>query len=105
MTVIFDHPNAAALAERLHTELRTESSTPSAALTELERFEATVLSLSPDSDARPGVAARLRALLWKLDGDPNTTPRQGPEDDLGSASDDELFNVLDNELGIARTHE
>ncbi|MFI6645987.1 phosphopantetheine-binding protein, partial [Streptomyces sp. NPDC050504] len=105
MTVIFDHPNAAALADRLHAELRTDGSAPSAALTELEQFEATVLSLAPDSDLRPGVAARLRALLWKLDGDPHNAPRQVPQDDLDSASDDELFDVLENELGIARTHE
>ncbi|WP_229816418.1 phosphopantetheine-binding protein, partial [Streptomyces lucensis] len=105
MTVIFDHPNAAALADRLRTELRAGSVAPSAALTELERFEATVLSLSADSELRPGLAARLRALLWKLDSDPHTATRRKPEDDdLGSASDDELFSVLDNELGIARSH-
>nr|UPI48940.1 type I polyketide synthase [Micromonospora sp.] len=97
VTVVFDFPNAAALAEHLATELLPSGSDPAASLlTEIERLEGVLRDAAPASAARTRIANRLRALLWKVDDD-ETPPAGG---DLGTASDAELFDVLDNELGV-----
>ncbi|WP_245805218.1 type I polyketide synthase [Amycolatopsis australiensis] len=106
-TVIFDYPTSAAVAARLH-ELLGDGGAPRpvvALLDELGRLEATLAGLDADGAAAvaadelaaDSVTARLRALVrgW-------TGLRSGdgaPGDDLELAGDDELFEVLDSELG------
>ncbi len=61
-------------------------------LTELDRLLGTV----GDGDVREAVAARLRSVLsaWQ----PQPTP-QAEEEELESASDDELFDLIQREFG------
>ncbi|MET9359213.1 SDR family NAD(P)-dependent oxidoreductase [Streptomyces sp. NPDC006617] len=91
-TLVFDHPTTAALAEHLWRELVGETASPIlAALSALETALSGV-EASDSDDETDEVAARLRGLLRTVD--------RGPaHDDLGTASDDELFAALDNELG------
>ena len=57
-----------------------------------------MLTGSPDDELRTRLAARLQEFLGKL---------RGPESDgddvadkIGAASDDEIFDFIDNELGM-----
>ncbi|GAA3448173.1 type I polyketide synthase [Dactylosporangium matsuzakiense] len=97
-TLVFDHPTTAALAAHLAGLLVTgpKAADPLAVLTWLEQSLA-----GPDAagDARDEVAARLRELLRRFD-DTTTADRTATAPiDLASASDDDLFDVLDSELG------
>ncbi|MEV0643417.1 SDR family NAD(P)-dependent oxidoreductase [Streptomyces sp. NPDC050619] len=91
-TLVFDHPTTANLAEFLRGELIGEPTDPVQAA--LDALDAALSAAgSPDGEG-PGaeVAARLRGLLRTVDGAP-------AGDDIGLATDDELFATLDNELG------
>ncbi len=88
-TVLFDHPTPVALAERLHGELVGGPWSP---IEELDRLEAR-LRESADEDTRLAVAGRLRSLLSGLGGGADTAR-------LDSATDDELFELVDDDLGI-----
>ncbi len=108
-TVIFDHPTPAALATYLLTRVLPEdplAAVPASA--ELRALEE-ALQQAPDTlESRLLIAKRLRSLLWRLDGTPSDPahasaegPTEGYAEDLRTVSDDELFDVLDNELGIS----
>jgi acyl carrier protein len=92
-TLVFDYPNSRSLAEYLLGRLDHDgiSTGPSVdhVLQEIERM---VSAVGQDQADRQRVAARLRACLSSLDGGQ-------AEDDLVSASDDEMFEILDTELG------
>ncbi|MGA5758853.1 SDR family NAD(P)-dependent oxidoreductase [Nonomuraea bangladeshensis] len=107
-TLVFDHPNPEALVTFLLEELDPEHADPArAVLDELERLEATMaepLAEAPAAQADvEAVAARLEALArrWReahrrTDGD--GAPRDQVRD-LAAATDEELFAMLDSELG------
>ncbi|MGW4059749.1 type I polyketide synthase [Amycolatopsis sp. NPDC004747] len=106
-TVVFDYPTSAAVAARLH-ELLGDGGTPRpgvSLLDELGRLEATLAGLdaggaaavAADELAADSVTARLRALVRGWTGLRSGGGDAG--DDLELAGDDELFEVLDSELG------
>ncbi|MET8146547.1 SDR family NAD(P)-dependent oxidoreductase [Sphaerisporangium sp. NPDC005288] len=107
-TLVFDHPNPEALVQFLLEELDPEHADPArAVLDEIERLEATMAE--PLAETPPGqadveaVAARLEALArrWREAhhrADGNGASRDRPRD-LAAATDEELFAVLDSELG------
>ncbi|GLX02793.1 type I polyketide synthase [Microtetraspora sp. NBRC 16547] len=96
VTVVFDHATVAHLAEYLRTEL---AGAPGGKLDRhLDALEAGLRSLT--GAERAAVLSRLRDLA--------TTPAAGPDDtgsddsggiDLAAASADEMFALLDRELG------
>jgi acyl transferase domain-containing protein/NAD(P)-dependent dehydrogenase (short-subunit alcohol dehydrogenase family)/acyl carrier protein len=92
-TLIFDYPNPLALAEYLLGELDSDADagelSGDQALEEIERLMAAVSENQLD---RKRVVARLRACLATLD-------RGEEEQDISSASDEEMFEILDTELG------
>ncbi len=92
-TLVFDHPTATALADHLCARFGAEQATEvGPALAELDRLEAFLTPFTDDDRARTAITHRLRDLLsrWGDDG------RGGADQpDLASATDDELFDVLD----------
>ncbi len=101
-TLVFDHPTPAAVATFLQTELAAEPAGPDlAVLAELDRLEAALAVRDPGDDGlRGAVTARLQELVrrWTIGDDP-----ADPDDDvqdLAAATDEELFDALDNELGM-----
>ncbi|WP_432590210.1 type I polyketide synthase [Streptomyces sp. HD1123-B1] len=97
-TLLFDHPTARAVARHLDTELGPVSGAPDpAALAGLDRLEAALRDGATDEDTRAALADRLQNLLKSLL--PDTGPGDDVEQRMDSATDDELFDFLDNELG------
>jgi NADP-dependent 3-hydroxy acid dehydrogenase YdfG len=105
-TAIFDHPTPAALADRLRTEL-VPGETPTAVpvLAELDRLEAALAALPPDEHARNMITARLTAFLARWNdiqsGIQSGTEGAVADRDLGSATDDEVFDLIGREFGIS----
>jgi len=65
-------------------------------LAELDRLEAAWAAVTEDDEIRPELAKRLRGLLSRVM--PDESPAGAR---LASASDDEIFNFIDNEFGTA----
>ncbi|MCF3148744.1 phosphopantetheine-binding protein, partial [Streptomyces platensis] len=101
-TLVFDHPTPVALAEFLRAELVPAEADPSARLlAELDRIAAGLPEIGPDAAGRDKITARLRSILWQWDESRNGESPENSEEDFGSATDDELFDALDNELGMS----
>ncbi|QLE76482.1 SDR family NAD(P)-dependent oxidoreductase [Streptomyces rectiverticillatus] len=118
-TLVFDHPNPVAIARLLHKDLVLDlaAETPPV-LGELDRLEALLAALTPEEAVRDKVTSRLKALLWKWTDTHQATAAKaadvgtGPGTDrdaglgpglgldrLDAATDDEMFDLIDQELG------
>ncbi|GGQ42392.1 hypothetical protein GCM10010279_60380 [Streptomyces mutabilis] len=107
-TLLFDYPTPSALAEYLRDEL-APSAEPEAAgtgtpLQELDRLEAALAAAGPTAD-HATLADRLEQLGRRLR--QAETDAAGPVDEIdadkiNSASVDELFTIIDGELGISQ---
>ncbi|MGK5533731.1 phosphopantetheine-binding protein, partial [Streptomyces sp. URMC 129] len=108
-SLLFDHPTPAALAEHLDGAIpvaqRADEPSP---LEEVERLEAALSALAArtraDHRTRGTVATRLESLLakWRADkaeADRHTDDPRASAEAVEAATDDELFELLDNELG------
>ncbi|MFF7636307.1 type I polyketide synthase [Kitasatospora sp. NPDC008050] len=106
-TAVFDHPTPVGLARHLRTALDSASGTTpggtSAApvLAELDGLEKAVAGCALDADTRAQLVLRLRTLQWKLDADDEDDSGDGGDADLETSTDDEIFDLIDNELGLA----
>jgi acyl transferase domain-containing protein len=111
-TAVFDHPNPAALADRLVKELTavgkpvaTPATEPiAAAVAQLDRLERELRDAAVDRDGRTRLAARLRALLDWADDPTDTGEAHGPAARLDEASDDEMFEFIDKHLSLSWPH-
>ncbi|RCG13900.1 SDR family NAD(P)-dependent oxidoreductase, partial [Streptomyces diacarni] len=100
-TVVFDHPTPQALARYLRgTVLPDEITAPTPGLAELEALEAVLRERSPSDESHDKLAKRLQALLWQLGDSAPLSGGEADEDVLtATATDEELFKTLDDELG------
>ncbi|MEV6802935.1 SDR family NAD(P)-dependent oxidoreductase, partial [Micromonospora rifamycinica] len=105
-TLAFDHPTPVALARHLRVELSVGPANGSVrVLTELDRLDAVLTTLPTSDGDRLRVAQRLRELLTRLDGDLGTGNDGTNGNDHATvvqvdlATDDELFDLIDHELG------
>jgi hypothetical protein len=91
--VVFDYPTPAELAEHLRDRITVEEPPATdSVLGDLDRLKLVLRSGKPDGDELDRVAASLRELL-----DLCGTGRPADDrDDLESASDDELFALVDD---------
>ncbi|MGX7825876.1 type I polyketide synthase [Actinokineospora sp. 24-640] len=94
-SLVFDHPTPAAVADLIDAELRGPDAV--AAITTLDRFEAALADLPPGSAQLAAIATRLRHLVSTVDGKGAAAP--GEADQLGTASADDLFQIIQNEFG------
>uniref|UniRef100_UPI00055B089D type I polyketide synthase n=1 Tax=Streptomyces sp. NRRL S-1022 TaxID=1463880 RepID=UPI00055B089D len=101
-TAVFDYPTPLALAGYLRDRLAPGDQAAPAThplLAELSKLEGLLADTAPDDTTRAQVATRLQGLLttWSTT---NVTEPDAEEDvDFESASDDELFELIDTEFG------
>ncbi len=102
-TAVFDYPNAAALAEHLLAEASAGTET---AQTQQEgevskllaKLETTLSALEPTDETRARAGTRLYSLLANLT-DAGSPDAEDPDEDLTSISDEEMFELIDEEFG------
>ncbi|GAA2313458.1 hypothetical protein GCM10010376_34290 [Streptomyces violaceusniger] len=97
VTLLFDYPTSTAIAAYLEAEIAPEAFTAaSMTFPELDALESNLAEVAADDEARTTLASRLQDLLVRLG--------QGPEDAVAgridAASDDEIFDFIENELGL-----
>ncbi|MGA5824146.1 type I polyketide synthase [Kitasatospora sp. NPDC094028] len=105
-TTIFDHPSPTALAGRLRDLVGAPTGTTAPArpvFAELDELESALGATELDADSRTRLLARIKSLQWRLDGDATESPAvaDGPDDALDDTTDDEMFDLIDRELGLA----
>ncbi|MFE9770037.1 type I polyketide synthase, partial [Streptomyces sp. NPDC005808] len=105
-TMVFDHPTPAALAALLKAEIlpaAAEHVLP--AVEELDRLEQALAARDTDDIGRVRVVMRLESLLSKLSRDQRaeevSSDRDGAVAGLESATNDELFDLIDRDLGLS----
>ncbi|WP_234360462.1 type I polyketide synthase [Streptomyces sp. DSM 15324] len=117
-TLLFDYPTPLGLARHLRAE-----TAPGAAaavqpmLAELDRLEGALAEITGDEEVRSALSGRLRGLLATLDaapaagvtatsagggdGDHGGVPQAAVEERIDAASDDDLFDFIDQQFGSA----
>ncbi|MGA5566741.1 SDR family NAD(P)-dependent oxidoreductase [Streptomyces platensis] len=105
-TLLFDHPTAAALARHLRTQVAAGN--PAGAppvLAELDRLADVLAGVAQDDPQRARIASRLQVLLAKWhepeDAAAAVTDDAGMSDRINSATADEIFDFIDNDLGMS----
>ncbi|MDT3399693.1 SDR family NAD(P)-dependent oxidoreductase [Streptomyces sp. B1866] len=106
-TLVFDHPTPSALAARLGDLLGADTASPAEpVLAAVGRLRADLRTLAPDADGAEDVTLQLEALLaeWREAverRDAQAAPDHLPTaaDDLAAATDEEIFALVDSELG------
>jgi acyl transferase domain-containing protein/acyl carrier protein len=94
-TLVFDHPSPAAVAAFVGTRLTGDGGdAAAAALAGLDGVAAALRVAGPEARAR--IVTRLQALA----AGPGPAPDAGHED-LGAATDEQLFDLIDNDFGMA----
>ncbi|MGW5450346.1 KR domain-containing protein, partial [Streptomyces asiaticus] len=92
-TLVFDHPTPQVLARYLRDELAVGETAPAdSVLAGLAGLEAAIESAASDEQARDRIAARLRELLKAAE---SAGGSDAPDEDLDTASDEELFALVD----------
>jgi hypothetical protein len=100
-TVLWDYPTPAVLGEFLWTEKFQDKSAPVSLLGELDKLESLLFGATPDGATHHLVAARLQGFLarWSKTG---VQPKsQLAAQEIESATDDEIFEFINKELGRA----
>ncbi|MEV6618814.1 type I polyketide synthase [Streptomyces sp. NPDC051051] len=106
-TLLFDQPDATALAGYLRGRLTEDTDGANAVLADLDRLEAALSGLPADDARLDRIGARLTALAARLGGGAAggapAAPAEGDDitDRLRSAAADELFDFIENDLGIS----
>ncbi|WP_444544944.1 phosphopantetheine-binding protein [Streptomyces fuscichromogenes] len=98
-TVVFDHPTPAAITRHLLGELGAGGDGTEALLADLDQLAAALDTAGAEAHAR--VLDRMRAIVRRWDS-PGAQPTDGePDFDVATASDDEIFDLIDQEFGTA----
>ncbi|MET9606155.1 type I polyketide synthase [Streptomyces sp. NPDC006512] len=104
-TLIFDYPTPEGLSAHLRSALPLDTDGPTV-FGELDRLEAALGATDADGVTRSRITMRLQALMakWHATQDtgrtaPGTGTAEDSDDDLDTVTDDELFDLLDDELG------
>jgi hypothetical protein len=108
-TLIFDHPTPHALAAWLRSAITPDGSasaqaqapaSPVPILSALDQLKSMLSRVTPEDIERTRISARLEALLSEWNGMNNQADDDSGDSELGSASDSELFDIIDKEMGI-----
>ncbi|MFT2020398.1 SDR family NAD(P)-dependent oxidoreductase [Streptomyces sp. 796.1] len=102
--LVFDYPEATVMADYLLQRIAPADEAPAGpdaadpVLGELARLEHTLGALALDDEGRARIAKRLAGLLSKVNEESADAPGGSDFSDIDSASDDEMFALIDREL-------
>jgi acyl transferase domain-containing protein len=99
-STIYDQPNPDALARHILAELDPGSGSGGELPDGLGRIEAALRAEALDTRAKAELAERLRDLLRQVDGGWDADVPKLDADALQAASDDEMFALIDQQLGL-----
>jgi mycoketide-CoA synthase len=98
-TLVFDYPTPTALVDYLLDQVALNGKTEvNLANVELDKLAHMLRAPTSDADERLRITERLRALLAELDGG-RPAESAGVAEKIQLASDDEIFDFIDEELG------
>jgi acyl carrier protein len=105
-TLVFDYPTPIALTDYLRPEIGQGEPAASPALAQLDQLEAALSAVSPDKADRAAISARLEALLSRWNdtdapADRDLAADEEIDDEFDSATDSEMFDLIDKELGTS----
>ena len=103
VSIIYDYPTLSVLAQYLLKSLIPEQPSPERSLLgQLDAVEKILPELSGEKSKRTEIIGRLQSILHKLHQPDDTYEEIGSNGtDLQEATDQELFDALDSELGIS----
>uniref|UniRef100_UPI0005269D28 type I polyketide synthase n=1 Tax=Streptomyces sp. NRRL F-525 TaxID=1463861 RepID=UPI0005269D28 len=101
-TLTFDYPTPAALAAYLLRAVTPEQADESTVLlARLDSVEASLAAGSLDDTARTQLVSRLQGFLLSLSSAAGSKSNESVVSKMESASDDEIFDFIDKELGMS----
>ncbi|CDR03855.1 modular polyketide synthase [Streptomyces iranensis] len=101
VTLLFDYPTSTAIAAYLEAEIAPEAfTTASMTFPELDALESNLAKVAADDGARTTLASRLQDLLVRLGQGPEEAEDEAVAGRIDVASDDEIFDFIENELGL-----
>ncbi|MFF3129446.1 type I polyketide synthase [Streptomyces sp. NPDC057908] len=100
-TSVFDHPTPTALARHLQAEILQDAEGDLPPGEELDRLEQVLAARAHDDIGRMRVVMRLESLLSKLNEANGPADRDSSAERYESATNEELFDLIDNDLGIS----
>ncbi|MCX5409992.1 SDR family NAD(P)-dependent oxidoreductase (plasmid) [Streptomyces sp. NBC_00335] len=102
-TLVFDYPTPTALVQLLQEQLTVEEAPTGgySVLEELDRLERAIAAPSADRDLQAQVAGRLQALSAQWESLHGLPAGEDAGPDLDTVTDDEMFALLDSELGLS----
>jgi acyl carrier protein len=95
-TLVFDYPTPAVLAGHLLAEMADRPADYLPVLQELDRLAKTLSSIPSGAAERTRIIARLDAIVHEIHAE--STDSAAAERALDTATDDEMFDIIDNEL-------
>jgi acyl carrier protein len=100
-TLVFDYPTPHAVADYLLAELVVEEASAASVAEEVDRLEAVLWSSGVDGVDHQDLADRLERMAAKLRQSVPATATGPSEEDIKSASLDELLDIIDDELTLS----
>ncbi|MFB6983621.1 SDR family NAD(P)-dependent oxidoreductase, partial [Streptomyces scopuliridis] len=101
-TLLFDYPTPAAVVDHLHSQMVTEEVTGAGSvLAVLDQLEKAITEMTVDAQEFKHVAGRIEVLRTKWAALRQESANGSGEFDLEAASDDDVFALLDDELGLS----
>jgi polyketide synthase 12 len=99
-TVLFSYPTPAALAAYLRARTITAEAGHPPVLKALDQLESALAQVTGNGDGRGAIATRLEAIARDLR--VRTADGTSADPELNVATEDEMFDLIDQELGISR---
>ncbi|HEY5285511.1 MAG TPA: SDR family NAD(P)-dependent oxidoreductase [Solirubrobacteraceae bacterium] len=99
-TLAFDYPTLEAVAVYLLEEVSIQRTAATDNLgTDLDRLQIRLSEMSAAEAERSGIATRLQSILSAWTSSEQGSDSEPVDDDLSSATDDEIFDLIDREFG------
>ncbi|WP_415954460.1 type I polyketide synthase [Streptomyces sp. KLOTTS4A1] len=102
VTTAFDYPTSRTLAAFMREQLLQDGeAVATAALEDLDRIETAMAAVGADNVGRTRVLLRMKALVASWQQEPRGDAPASAAAEIGSASDDEMFQLLGEKFGIS----